>query len=318
MDRISFQSHINHIFASIDIGTNTVLMLIAEANEYNKLNIIYQEYDVARLGEGVDNTKLINDDAFNRLYNILSRYIKKCNELRVKKIFVSGTSALRDAENGKEIIDRIKNELNIKIEIISGTNEAIYSYNGAVNSKGVNFLIDIGGGSTEFIIGQNDNLIFRKSINIGAVRLTERYFTSQPPNTNDVTTAENYISKIIQDEIISEINDISIDTYHGVAGTVTTIATSLLNLNDHEVDRIDGFTINKEDLNKLYQKFLNSETEIIINNFGVHPKRADLISAGTLILKVTFDILGIQNMIASSKGLRFGFLMHKLKEFFHK
>lgn len=301
--------------ASIDIGTNTVLMLIAEAENSNRFRVLRQEYDVARLGQDVDKTGIINDDAIERTINILNRCNKICIEYNVEKIFCSGTSALRDAKNSAHVVKNIFDATGIKIEVITGDDEAYLSFIGAIEDDKRSFLIDIGGGSTEYIVGNIKELSFKKSLDIGAVRLTERFFSSQPPTLTEIANAENYIANLIKNEIKENINNI--EYYYAVAGTATTIATSLNGYKDQEVDKIDGYDLKYNDLLKMFELYSKSKKEDIITKYGVHHRRADLITAGALILKVSFEILNIQELIVSSKGLRYGYLKAKLKEIFH-
>jgi exopolyphosphatase/guanosine-5'-triphosphate,3'-diphosphate pyrophosphatase len=297
--------------ASIDIGTNTVLMLIAEAESSSNFKVLRQEYDVARLGQDVDKTGIINDDAIQRTVNILNRCNKICKVYKVEKIFCSGTSALRDAKNSSNVVKTIFEATGIEIEVISGDEEAYLSFIGAIEDDKRSFLIDIGGGSTEYITGNIKELSFKKSFDIGAVRITERFFTNQPPTLSEITNAENYISTLIKQEIQENVHNIK--NYYAVAGTATTIATSLNGLKDYEVDKIDGYILNYYDLTKMFELYSKSSKEDIITKYGVHHRRADLITAGALILKVSFEIMNIQELIVSSKGLRYGYLKSKLK-----
>lgn len=304
--------------ASIDIGTNTVLMVIAEISDNGKYKIIRQEYEVARLGEGVDNNKFINDNAVLRAEKIFIRFREICDEYGTNKIVACGTSALRDAQNRAEVVKRISDASGINIEIISGDEEAYLSYLGAVDSDGTNMLIDIGGGSTEFIIGRGDSILFKKSLDIGAVRMTERFFTSQPPKYNEINNMTNYIKEYILSEILNSIDLSIVNNFYADAGTATTIATTANNLKDYEVDKIDGYILKKSTLDNVFDLYSKSNSMDIVSKYGVHPRRADLISAGTLILKTSFELFDIKEVTISSKGLRFGFLIKNIKELFHK
>lgn len=301
--------------ASIDIGTNTVLMVIAEVNPDSSYKVITQEYDVARLGEGVDKTKLINKRGLKRVIDILHRFKDIADNHKVEHIFCCGTSALRDAENKSDVVKSISDATGIFVEIISGDTEAYLTYTGAVDKSGRNFLIDIGGGSTEYIVGEYKGLVFKKSLNIGAVRITERYFDKQPPGEANIKNAEEFIRSEIESNIKEHISQI--DNYFAAAGTATTIATSANGLKDHEVDKIEGYVLDYETLCDVFEKYSKSETVKIIEKYGVHPRRADLITAGTLILRNSFEVLGIKELTVSSKGLRFGFLKQKIQEIIH-
>lgn len=287
--------------ASIDIGTNTVLMVIADI-ENNNINVIDQYFDIARLGEGVDSSKLINEEAITRLIKILENFKNICDNNNVEKIFAVGTSALRDAKNKIDILDKIKNVTGILIKIISGELEAEMSFKGAVEKPGKSLLIDIGGGSTEIIVGDLNNIEFMKSINIGAVRITEKFFSEQPPTLCDMKKAQDFI----ESNLINLPDFEKVENYYGTAGTVTTIAATSINTTDDNIKAYEGLNLTYDDMNQVFKNFANSSTEEIIDKYKVHPKRADLITAGALILKLIYKRFNIKNIIVSSKGLRFG------------
>lgn len=304
-------------FASIDIGTNTVLMVIADVDKDGNINVIKQDYGVARLGEGVDNDKVINDNAIERASAIFSNYREICDQLNVEYIFACGTSALRDARNSKEVVDKIYKASGIEINIISGDEEAYLSYLGAVEGIGTNMLIDIGGGSTEFIIGNANNILFKKSLDIGAVRMTERFFSSQPPKSHEINNMISYVKYLISDEVLKNIDLSTVNKFFADAGTATTIATTANNLKDYEVDKIEGYILNKNTLDDIFEKYSQANSDFIVANYGVHPRRADLITAGTIILKSSFELFDINEVTISSRGLRFGFLIQESKKFFN-
>jgi exopolyphosphatase/guanosine-5'-triphosphate,3'-diphosphate pyrophosphatase len=294
--------------ATIDIGTNTVLMLISKCNG-NDCQTIAHFHDIARLGEGVNKSEVISQESLDRLIIILNNFKQKCNDYNCDRIIVTGTSVFRDAWNSLEVIREIKNQTGLYVLILSGDDEAKYSFAGAVECEEKSGLIDIGGGSTEVVVGINDEIIYAKSIDIGAVRITEKFFSNQPPTPIEIKNAKDFITQKITDELdFSYFKEIK--KFYGVAGTVTTIAATVLKTTDEDVTKYEGFNLKSNDVDSVYDKYIHSTTSEIINNYKVHPKRADLISAGSLILISLFELLNLNEIIVSSKGLRYGILKH--------
>jgi exopolyphosphatase/guanosine-5'-triphosphate,3'-diphosphate pyrophosphatase len=291
------------ITASIDIGTNTVLMLIADISG-GDIKRIHEEYAVARLGQGVDKTGIINEEAIRRAAKILNEFKLIADNYNCEKILPVATSASRDAKNGPEVIAYLSSLLDSRIRVISGDEEARLSYIGTVEASD-GLVIDIGGGSTELIYGINCKITSFKSLNIGAVRLTERYFSKQPPRPEEIISAKEYIE--------NNLNTLQgfpekIDNVFTVAGTATTIATTANGLKDYEVHKIDGYRLNRDKLNEIFESYSTSGSEFIIDKLGVNPGRADLISAGTLILKTIVENYGFNELTVSAKGLRYGII----------
>ncbi|GAB1370586.1 Ppx/GppA phosphatase family protein [Candidatus Kapaibacterium sp.] len=297
--------------ASIDIGTNTFLLLIAEAKPNNELIVLYEAIEIARLGENVDKIGKISDLAVERANSILKDYVNICNKFDVNLILPVGTSALRDATNSCDVASTFSNTIGFPINIISGEKEAELSYLGTVENENSNIVIDIGGGSSEVIIGNKKGILYKKSLQIGAVRLTERYFKqTHPPSVNSITLAKKDILKQLSD--FKSIEDI--DTTYAVAGTATTLATTLLDLDDFEVERINGLEISFEQIESLFTMYYESSIQEIISKFKVHPKRADLILAGTLIMKTIMEQLALSKIKVSTRGLRYGILIDYIQK----
>ena len=300
----------NKRYCSVDIGTNTVLMLIAEFDGKN-FHILDEKYEIARLGENLDKTGFIGKEAFDRTIKILKSFVDIAESYNSSEFVIAATSAMREATNGDEIKNKIEALTGKKIDIITGEKEAKLSFEGTVENKKRNIVIDIGGGSTEVIYGKEDNILFLKSFDIGAVRLTERFFSEQPPTLVEIEKASDLIAEEIYDEI--NINDF--EDIYAVAGTATTIAATAQELKDFDIEKIDGYVLTSDILSDVFYKYAASETDKIIEKYGVHPKRADLITAGTLILKMISLMLNKKNIIVSAKGLRYGLLKDHIKKF---
>lgn len=300
----------NKRYAAIDIGTNTILMLIAEKSKDGSILSLADEHSIARLGEGVDKTGKINENAVKRAANILKKYRKLIIKHSVDTIRVAGTAALRDAKNAKQVREQLESIIESKIEIIPGIREAELSFLGAVEDTNPSVVIDIGGGSTEIIFGNNNELTDRNSLNIGAVRITERIFGDHPPSRNEISDA----MEIIDSELSENISEKYQGKFYAVAGTPTTIAAIAMNMKEYDDDRVNGFDLTIDKTEKVFDQFLKLSVEDISNKFNIHPKRADVITAGTLILLRIMKFFSVKSVIVSSHGLRYGMIKDMFDE----
>ncbi len=288
--------------AALDIGTNTCLMLIGELDESGQFNIIRDEHAIIRLGENVDKTRKITDEAYERLSSTLTKYKSIIDELKVTDIAACGTSALRDALDRDEILARVKNDFDINISIIEGDREAELTYLGATFDlsavEGVTAVIDIGGGSTEIAIGKNGKYQYGESIDIGAVRLTEQGISS-----NGIRAAfEATFSRIeIPLQVIA------------VAGTPTTLAAMKIGLMEFDREKVNHCKLTLEEV-KAYLDILTSQpTSTILEIYPVIPQgRVDILPAGATILYEAMKFLKVESVSVSTGGLRYGIALDAL------
>lgn len=297
--------------ASIDIGTNTILMLIADISDNGSLSVVRDEHFIARLGKGVDEKGLIQQETFTRVHDILQHLKAITNSEGVEHIIACGTSALRDAINRKEFIEFIKKQLSIEIKVISGNKEAELTYLGAIsdNYQGISSkefaVLDIGGGSTELIIGTGSNITYANSIDIGSVRLTERILKTNPPN---LLALKNSI--ILVQENLKFIPPISSKTtLIGVAGTLTTLASLDLRLAKFDRNMINRHILRSDAIERIFQELIPLTLEQIKSYPQIHPERADILLAGIIILKEVLNKLNLYQIIVSDRGLRYGLLI---------
>jgi exopolyphosphatase/guanosine-5'-triphosphate,3'-diphosphate pyrophosphatase len=286
--------------AGIDIGTNTILMLIAEYHN-SELRVIEDYHEIVRLGEGVDKSGYINDQAIERAVKVFEKYAFELNKHGICNVKAVATSAMRDAKNREVVADIIEYHLGRKIEIISGAEEARYSFLGTVTKPFKSLVIDIGGGSTELITGESGLITSRESLQIGAVRITEKFLKDSPPTSDQIRAAVKYIDEMLDK---TNLKAFSGDIY-AVGGTATTIATTALNLDDFDDHIVHGSILLPETLSDITEKYLTADAMTIQNLYKVHPKRADLIGAGAMILDRISKIVE-KPIIISSHGLRYG------------
>jgi exopolyphosphatase/guanosine-5'-triphosphate,3'-diphosphate pyrophosphatase len=300
------------ICASIDIGTNTLLLLITEIIDGKINKIITDEHQIARLGEGLNNTGIISDNAILRATRILYDYKKIISEYKVDLVRASATSAMRDAKNSEEVKSLFESILNSPIEIIDGIDEARISYLGTIEnlSDHSDIVLDIGGGSTEIIIGNNGEISYSTSLQIGAVRLTEDYFPDFESKKKNLEFARNIINNMFK---VIDIPNTS-GNLIAVAGTPTTIAAIDLQLPQFNAHLIHNHRLGLEKLENIVDIFVNKTSKELVDDYNVHPNRADVILGGALILLEFLKHTGKSSLIVSCRGLRYGLILDMFKK----
>ncbi len=298
--------------ASIDIGTNTILMLIAEVSPGGTIRTISDEQVIARIGKGVDRSGAIAWDAFTRSEDYLTRYLEKARAHNVDVVRVTGTSALRDAHNRDDYLDYMHQRLGIDIEILNGEDEALWTYGGAisgiVDKKGSYAVLDIGGGSTELTVGRGLHIVQRKSLDIGCVRLTEKHLSHTPPTDGEVAALLENIDAAI---LAYPDFDVRNTTFVGVAGTVTTLAAIERGLTSYDGEAIAGTVLETESILKRFEQFRRLSREQLQGKLRIDPGRADIILVGVAILARFMSTRGIPSITVSERGLRYGIVMRE-------
>lgn len=297
--------------ASIDIGTNSVKLVVAEVEDQSIKDVILERTEITRLGEDVNETNLLKQEAMGRTLAILKDFKLVADSLGAKKIIAVATSAMRDAQNREEFIKSVNETINAELWVATGDEEAELTFIGACSdpqlcSKKL-VLVDVGGGSTELILGQGGIIEDKFSINAGCVRLTEEFVHSDPISTDDIQNMFKAIISLFYNRL-SRI-DMSERELVGVGGTITTLAAIHQGISDYKVDNIHRYIMSKDDIVSLlsYLKRMNLEERKKIQ--GLHPKRADIIVAGAAIFSTIMEILKAREIIVSARGLRYGALL---------
>lgn len=287
--------------ATVDIGTNSMRLLIADYDNNNLTN--RKKYvEITKMGRGVDENKIISTDAINRNTDALENFINIARQQNCQKIKVIGTSALRDSINKKDFLDEALKRTGIMVEIISGDMEANLGFFGVRNllsEKDYTLTIDIGGGSTEFILGNSlGELIFSKSEDIGSVRLTEKFLKSDPPTDIEVKSLNEYIDRIINNTV-EILKTYKIGKFIGIGGTATSISSMIQKLEPYSSDMVHNSKIYYEDLKNIFED-LSKKTIVEKQSIkGLQPQRADVIFAGVSILKSIMEKLQIEHIVVS-------------------
>jgi len=290
--------------AAIDCGTNSIRLLIAEISEGN-FREIYRTMEIVRLGEGVDKNKRFDPKAIQRTLSAVKVFSEEITRRAVGAIRFCATSATRDAENRALFIDGVTELLGVTPEVISGEEEAQLSFLGAVRelhpSDAPFLVIDIGGGSTEFVFGGNE-VEAAKSVNIGCVRMSERHFDSAPVSAAAIERAIFDIDQAIR--AAAEIVPITkARTLVAVAGTATTVAAAALDLESYDRYAIHQSHISATKVSTISTRFLNmSRTELAALGY-MHPGRVDVIAAGALVLDRIMKATGLPEFVASESDI---------------
>jgi exopolyphosphatase/guanosine-5'-triphosphate,3'-diphosphate pyrophosphatase len=290
--------------AAIDCGTNSIRLLIADITEGNFKEVL-RTMEIVRLGQGVDQNKSFHPDAIARTLSAVEKFAQLIASKSVEKIRFCATSATRDAGNRELFTNGVKKILGVEVEVIPGEQEAALSFIGATKelsqSDGPFLVVDIGGGSTEFVFG-SEKVEFAKSVNIGCVRMSERHLNLQPPTMAqiaeaiiDIDLAITQAAKVVP---ISQAKSLV-----AVAGTATTVAAAALKLAEYDRYLIHLSRISAPSVHQVAAMFQSMNKDQIAALGYMHPGRVDVITAGALVLSRIMAATGASEFIASESDI---------------
>lgn len=300
------------IVATIDIGTNTVLLLVSKIDDAGAITPLVYEQRIPRLGKYVDAKGVIAQPAFDLIGNVLSEFKRLAESHSAQRIAVVGTSAFRDATNQSEFITFIKETTGLEVEVISGEQEALLTYRGAIfglqNQNGATATLDIGGGSTELTLGTGETVESSYSMPMGSVRLRQRFLRHDPPLLSELAYATEHVQNMF-----SEVGSLVLDEAKiiGVAGTLTTLAVLDQGLTAFDVAKVAGYSLSKDSISKLYYQ-LRAMTAAEIRSLSQATEgRADILAAGTLILHEFMNAFKAETIYVSERGVRYGLALRE-------
>ena len=297
--------------ASIDIGTNTILLLIAKV-EGGEIHPLFEMETVVRLGKGLQKNEILLKGAMERGLRTLAQYLKQCQAMKVQKIFAAGTSALREAKNSKDFLKETKEKLNLSIEIISEEEEAQLSFLAVTKDLGEVkkpiLVVDVGGGSTEFILGKGHQIHQWISLPLGSVRFTERFLHSNPVRDEEYEKME----RKIRERLINIPHSQEPFSTVAVGGTATTLASVQMGLKEFIPEKIHHFVLQKEDLKKQLFHYRTKTIQEREKIPGLPKARSDVILAGGTILYLAMEEVKCSSVLISCHGVRYGLLYKKL------
>lgn len=292
--------------AALDLGSNTFLCLIAEG-EFGKISTtLFDEVHNVRLGQDVQKTKMFHPEALSRAKNSLIKFSEEIKKYGATEIQAVATAAARNVTNGDELF-KICEELNIPLKIISGVEEAQTTYLGAIAGKKANneitLVIDIGGGSTELIVGRGKNILFADSLKMGGVFLKD-YFEFPEILTDENTDLIKKYIRIQANEVLQKIFQYKIERIIAVAGTPTELAKIIIG--EFEKNKIEDFELSNSTIEDFFQKMRAVSVEERVQKMGVSSGRADIIIFGALILIEVLAALKTSSVFVGTQGVRYG------------
>lgn len=298
------------VIAAIDLGTNSFHMVIAKVSKNGSINIVAREKEMVRLGSSGKDMKYLQEDAIERGIRTLYSFVKIA-ESHNAIVRAVATSAIREALNKDAFIKKVKNELGFDIEVVSGVEEGRLIYLGAIHAvpkynKKI-LLIDIGGGSTETIIGVNEDIEFIHSEKIGAIRLTKLFFDSDKYSKNNIINAGKFIKGEWAPEL-NQIKNIGFNVVVGTSGTIQSLALmTLAKKNVNVPELLNGVKVSASDILEIINIIKKCKSkEDILKIPGIDPKRADIILGGSIIFETILNELQIEEIYLSPYALREG------------
>jgi exopolyphosphatase/guanosine-5'-triphosphate,3'-diphosphate pyrophosphatase len=297
--------------ATIDIGTNTVLLLVADVTREGTITPVVYEQRIPRLGKGVDAAKNLQPDAMQRVIDVLKEYRAIIAQHDVSTTVVAGTSAVRDAANREEFVRRVQTEVGFSLEVLSGEEEAYWTYRGAISGiPGIRkaTVVDIGGGSTEITVGDDRKILHSVSLDVGSVRLTERFFQHNPPTHPELEAA---ITLVEEELAKAGAFDFTNSVLVGVAGTATTLAVLAQGLKAFSIEAVTNYKLDIDTVYLLFRALRAMRTQEIRSLSSMMEGRSDVIVAGTLIVREIMAHFKFKEMIVSERGVRYGLLLRE-------
>lgn len=308
-------------YAVIDIGTNTLILLIAKIVRKSIVPLVDRAI-ITRLGQGLAENHCFSSEAMQRTQRVLDEFIAQCREKKVKKIITVGTAAWRIAANAQVFLDRLKDELKLKVEVISGQQEAEYVFLSAWHDFGEKnrplIVFDVGGGSTEIITGPIGGKKFgpssTASLSLGSVRFTEQYIHHDPIQKEEFSQ----LHRAIKNTVIDELGDFYPPDFDpaasqviATAGTVTTLYSLANRMGSYDPESVHGGTLALSQVTQMINTLIPLSIAERQRLPGMEPLRADVLLCGALICKEILEFFGKQEMIVSDHGLRYGVFYKK-------
>ncbi len=298
-------------FASIDIGSNTVRLLIMETEEAGDFKEVDSERVICRLGEGINSEKRLLPHRIDLTLDVLQRFRDQCRKYGDIPIRVVATSAVREASNREEFVRLAQERAGLDVQVISWEEEARLTVEGVfwkLPSSGKILIFDIGGGSTEFIFSQDKQVLASASTSLGVVRLTGQFISQHPVNAREYQNLKNHIREQL-DRVHFRLGDPSPEKLIGTAGTVTTLAAMDRNIFPYDSEKIHGLVLPLNNIQRLFEDLKSKSLEQRLEITSLERGREDLIIAGTTLVLETMEAFHCSHLTVSEYSLREGILL---------
>ena len=300
---------------AIDIGTNSMRLLVCDFINDELLNR-KKFVNTTRIGKGVDEHGFISQEAIRRNIDALKEFYKLSKSEGCDYIYCIGTSALRDSKNGDDFVRIAKEEIDIDIEIISGEEESNLGFLGVLKGANENddiLVIDIGGGSTEFILGNMDGIKLSKSENVGALRMTEKFLTTDIVDNYEFDMMSEFIENEIR-ETLESLKEKHVNKLVGIGGTITSLSAINQELEVYSMEKIHNSVVTIDDIENILQNLKKMTLNDKKSLKGLQSKRADIITAGVKILHIIMKKLELREIIVSEYDNLEGLICLKSKK----
>jgi exopolyphosphatase/guanosine-5'-triphosphate,3'-diphosphate pyrophosphatase len=288
--------------AAVDLGTNSTRLLVADVHD-GRLDELVRRLEITRLGEGVDTRRRLLPAPIARVRNVLSDFRREAEELGAERTLAIATSAVRDAENGEAFLGEIEWSYGFSTRLLSGHDEAQLTFRGISAGRGIDtetLIVDIGGGSTELVAGGPGGVRFHDSLDLGCVRLTERFLHSDPPSETELGECGDAVRSLLAKRVPVDVRPA---TSIGVAGTITSLAALDLGLSEYDPEQVHGHRLSRasveEQLERLASLPLAQRREVP----ALEPDRAPVIVAGAVILREVLHHFGLEEIEASERDI---------------
>jgi exopolyphosphatase / guanosine-5'-triphosphate,3'-diphosphate pyrophosphatase len=286
--------------AAVDLGTNSTRLLVADV-ENGRLDEVSRRLTITRLGEGVDERRRLLPVPIARVRNCLAEYRRELESLGAERTLCIATSSVRDAENGEAFLGEVEWSYGFATRLLSGEEEAAMMIRGVTSGRppldGV-LVVDIGGGSTELVLAETGDVAFSTSLDVGCVRITERFLGSDPPSRPELAAAGAYVRSLLP--------ELAATAAIGVAGTVTTLATLDLGDSEYDPERTHGHRLPLASVDEQLERLAAMTTDERVGVPGIEPGRAPVIVAGIVVLREVMRAYGLEEIEVSERDVLHG------------
>jgi exopolyphosphatase/guanosine-5'-triphosphate,3'-diphosphate pyrophosphatase len=286
---------------AVDLGTNSTRLLVADVAD-GRVDEVVRRLKITRLGEGVDERKRLLPAPIARVRNVLTDFRREAERLGAERTLAIATSAVRDAENGEAFLGEVEWSYGFETRLLTGHEEARLTFSGIASGRAIDhetLVVDIGGGSTQLVAGGLDGLRFHDSLDLGCVRLTERFLNSDPPTTEELEACAAAVRALLA-EPVPEVRPRSAI---GVAGTITSLAALDLGLDEYDPERVHGHVFSRQSVERQLGRLAELPVTERRKVPSLEPERAPVIVAGAVILREGLDYFGLDGIEASEHDL---------------